>query len=132
MRYLDLKNLDGGACLVRPQTVTSDLTALTGVDFRETDGPVSCKLEVGAVSGTTPTCDVKIQESVDNSVWTDVTGGAFGQKTSANASEWIQFNRTKRYLRGFVDVGGTTPSFAVSVTAVAQKKISGTGTGYQA
>lgn len=90
---------------------------LTGVDFVNS-GEVAMKaiLNVGTTSGTTPTLDVKIQESADNSTYTDVVGGAFTQVTAAAAPQLLSFTRTKRYLRAVYTIAGTTPSFVASVT----------------
>ena len=59
---------------------------------------------VNLVSGTneaTGTVDCKIQESDDNSVWTDWTGGAFTQVTTSNdnANQEIAYTGTKSYIR---------------------------------
>jgi hypothetical protein len=74
-------------------------------------------LDIGAVSGTTPTLDLKIQESSDNSTWNDLTGGAFPQKTAAGFSE-LAIRGFRRYIRAVHDVGGTSPSFTATVLAV--------------
>jgi hypothetical protein len=42
---------------------------------------ISATLAITAVAGTTPTLDVKLQESVDGTNWNDV--GAFPQKTGS-------------------------------------------------
>jgi hypothetical protein len=59
---------------------------------------------VSFASGTnqaTGTVDVKIQESDDNTTWTDWTGGAFTQVTTANdnATYEKQYTGSKRYIR---------------------------------
>ena len=52
-------------------------------------------------NGATGTVDTKIQESDDNSVWNDWTGGAFTQVTTANdnADYKKQYTGSKRYIR---------------------------------
>lgn len=73
-----------------------------------------------AFTGTDVT--VKIQDSADNSAWTDLAAGAFTQITTTTPSaERIQTARTatvRRYLRVVtVSTGGfTSLSFAVSAT----------------
>lgn len=59
---------------------------------------------VSLASGTnaaTGTVDVKIQESDDNTAWTDWTGGAFTQVTTANDNLTYEkaYTGTKRYIR---------------------------------
>jgi hypothetical protein len=82
----------------------------------------------GAVSGTTPTLDIKFQSSVDGvSSFTDL-GAAFPQRTTSDISgggavpgtgpNRLTFNvpTGRPYVRIVKTVGGTTPSFgAVSV-----------------
>lgn len=96
------------------RTTTANLTGVDGV----VSGPVDsfAILNVGTTSGTTPTLDVKIQESSDNSTYTDVVNGAFAQVTAASAPQLIKFTKTKRYLRAVFTLTGTTPSFVASVT----------------
>lgn len=103
---------------IRPVTATSTATG-TGVDtFGYNDAMVA--LEVGAVSGTSPTLDVKIQDSADNSTFADVTGLTFTQVTASNNSQVLRVSglntsTRRRYLRAVGTIGGTTPSFAFGV-----------------
>ena len=57
-------------------------------------------LESGT-NAATGTVDVKIQESDDDSTWTDWTGGAFTQVTTANDNATYEkaYTGTKRYIR---------------------------------
>lgn len=72
-------------------------------------------LEVGAVSGTSPTLDVKLQESDDDSTWSDVSGYTFTQVTATDSSQVLRIenlNTTRsRYLRLVATIAGTSPSF---------------------
>lgn len=56
-----------------------------------------------APSGAGTTSDFKIQESADASSWSDVTGGAFTQITTAGGAKLfvmdIKLNNRQRYLR---------------------------------
>lgn len=75
----------------------------------------------GAVTGTTPTLDVKFQDSADGSTYTDI-GTAFPQRTttaSTTTGSLADFPTTalktkpgRPYLRVVKTVGGTSPSFA--------------------
>lgn len=73
------------------------------------------RLEVLAVSGTTPTLDVKIQESADGTTWTDLV--AFTQATGPTVQEKFA-TATKRFIRSVATVGGTSPNFTAAVLAV--------------
>jgi hypothetical protein len=104
-----------------PQTATSTVTA-SGGDLLAGDGRCFALQQVGAVSGTSPTLDGKIQESSDNSTWTDIAGAVFPTVTASNSYQAITFDRTKRYVRYIGTIGGTSPSFALAVVISEQKK----------
>jgi hypothetical protein len=77
---------------------------------------VSAILVSGNAGGTTPTMDLKMQESTDGTNnFTDVTGGAFTQVTTHNAVQVIAFKPTKPYVRCTGTVAGTNPVFEVQV-----------------
>lgn len=71
-------------------------------------------LDVTVVSGTTPTLDVVIQTSPDNSAWTTAFNG-FGQ-VSAVGSQYREIPCAGRYIRAVCTIGGTNPSFTMSLT----------------
>lgn len=83
-------------------------------------------LMVGSPSGapTSFTVDAKLQESADGSTgWTDVSGGAVSQITSANSQAEVNLNLVglKRYIRAVVTVsftGGTSPAIPVVACVV--------------
>jgi hypothetical protein len=79
-------------------------------------------VDVGAVSGTSPTLDAKWQESPDNSTFTDLagTGVSVTQITTGNKTVTLevradQLSAGKRYARVAFTIGGTSPSFTLSV-----------------
>jgi hypothetical protein len=105
-----------------PQTATSTVTGSSG-DLLAGDGRCFALQQVGAVSGTAPTLDGKIQESSDGSTnWTDITGATFTQVTATGNYQAITFDRSKRYVRYVGTIAGTTPSFALAVVLSEQKK----------
>jgi hypothetical protein len=87
------------------------------VDVNSTpvDG-VTIKALVTAVSGTTPTLDIKVQESNDGTTWND-TGVAFPQITAVGKYQ-AQVYTSKKKLRLVYTVGGTTPSFTLTAGIV--------------
>ncbi len=94
----------------------------SSVDFADVVGNMqSALLVTGAVSGTTPTLDVKIQHSSDGSTWADVTGATFTQVTTANR-QLISFISTREFVRGYYTTGGTTPSFTTSLTFLGARR----------
>lgn len=85
----------------------------TGVDLRgATD--VLVILTNGTTSGTSPTLDVKIQDSADNSSFADVSGLTFSQITAAADPATLQVDprAVRRYIRAVATIAGTSPSFA--------------------
>ena len=106
---------------VAPQTATSTVTG-SGGDLLNADGPCFAIQQVGTVTGTSPTLAGKIQESSDNSTWTDIPNAAFTTVTASNNYQAIVFDRTKRYVRYVGTIGGTTPNFSLAVVISQQKK----------
>jgi hypothetical protein len=88
----------------------------SGLDVSKTghDG-VWIDIAVTAVSGTSPTMDVKVQESDDNSTYNDLV--TFAQIT-ATGRYFRKVQSKKKYLRLARTVGGTTPSFTVTAGVV--------------
>lgn len=102
---------------LRPQAITNE-TEGEWIDTKGYNSAVAL-LEVGAVSGNSPTLDVKIQESADNSTWTDIPGAAFTQVTVDDNSQVLRIEglgtSRKRYLKAVATVGGSSPSFITVV-----------------
>lgn len=70
-------------------------------------------LHVTAASGTSPTCDVKIQHSTDGSTWVDLI--TFTQATGITYQRVEVTGTVNRHLRAIRTIGGTGPSFTVAV-----------------
>jgi hypothetical protein len=78
-------------------------------------------LDVLAASGTSPTLDVKIQESADGSTWSDLI--TFTQKTGVGREEKSAVpDNAKPYKRVSYTIGGTNPSFTFDVAEVSGLK----------
>lgn len=106
------------------KTSSANGTALNITDY---EGPAMVILSSGAATaGSSPTLDVKIQDSADGSTgWNDVTGATFAQVTTSASLEAIPLdtNLCKQYVRGVATIGGTsTPTFAFSVVFAGKKK----------
>jgi hypothetical protein len=118
----DIANTTQVSSASDPAARTSTVTG-TGVDFLQGDGQCFAVQHVGAVSGTTPTLDGKIQESdTSGSGYADISGATFTQVTASTSLLVINFFRTKRYLRYVGTIGGTTPSFTMAVQIGELKK----------
>jgi hypothetical protein len=80
-------------------------------------------IDIGAVSGSSPTFDARWQESADNSSFSEVAGYSnlsITQITTANKTVTMeirpsQLSAGKRYVRVAVTIGGTSPSFTCAV-----------------
>lgn len=70
-----------------------------------------------AASGTTPTLDVALDGSADNSSYSAITGGAATQLTAAGNRTACAL-ATTNYVRVTATIGGTTPSFTFSASVI--------------
>lgn len=97
----------------------------TGVDIKDYVGTMQLLLDAGTATGTTPTLDVKIQDSDDNSTFADVTGKAFTQVTTVASRQQmvIDTNAVRRYIRAVSTLTGTTPVYPVSLQGVGVKQV---------
>jgi hypothetical protein len=74
------------------------------------------QLDVTAASGTTPTLDVVIEDTLDGTNWNTI-GSAFTQKTTTGRQVIDIQGLFTGQLRVRWTIGGTTPSFTFSVKA---------------
>jgi hypothetical protein len=72
-------------------------------------------LNVTAVSGTTPSLTIKVQDSADGTTWYDVPSAAFTAVT-ATGQQRLVVNSIGNFVRAVSTVSGTTPSFTASLT----------------
>lgn len=96
----------------------------TGVDLQDYEGDITAILDAEA-GGASITYAVKIQDSDDNSSFSDVSGLAFTTTTANTALRetlTINSDEVKRYIRASITVAGGSGAGAVSVTALAAKK----------
>ena len=124
MNIIDCQNELTALELSPPAARTSTVTG-SAVDLLGYKGRIKVSQEVGAVTGTSPTLDGKIQDSADGSTgWADVTGATFTQVTASTSllSIGVDTRLAKRYIRYVGTIAGTTPSFTMAVNAVGQKQ----------
>ncbi len=107
----------GKAVTLQASTTTTTTGNGTGIELG--DKP-DCRLDlaVTAASGTTPTLNVKIQDSPDNVTWTDIAGATFTQATGVT-TQHLKVGPCDRWVRHVATLGGTTPSFTWSLTGEA-------------
>ena len=114
----------GTAIDILPNDVLASTANGSGVDLQGYEGDAAFVLSSEAM-GSSVTLAVHLEESANNSDWSDVSSGAF-TTTAANtaAFEQIALNVSdlKRYVRAAATVAGGTGTGAVNVTAYASKK----------
>lgn len=136
---VDLKNqLTGDVSICQTFAATSAGHVGDYIDMQTADGPVFGILQFGAVTGSGVDIDVKLQEcATTNGTYTDMTNGDFTasytETTADNVLEFVNARRTARYVRAYAVLAATTSltSCPLTVSIVGQKKIMGSGTGYQ-
>jgi hypothetical protein len=118
-------NVNKGTAAVAVLAAISATSTQTGsgVDKISYTGRGMVVVNVGTVTGTTPTCTVKIQDSPDNSTFTDVSGAATASLTAAGTVSFpVDLDSTNRYLRAVATIAGTTPVFPLAVNLIARKR----------
>jgi hypothetical protein len=139
MATKDLHNNVHVIPVINPATITAVKAADNAVDLSvggiaggatNQSGPAeSCEIvaQFGAISGTTPSATLLVEESDDNSTYTsvaaaDLIGGlapAAIDATYANTVVKRGYRGTKRYVRARISaMSGTSPSYALAVGAV--------------
>lgn len=96
------------------------------INVRDFVGPLKLILSSGAGTGTTPTLDVKVQESDDGTTWTDVAGATFTQVTDAAGSFEaivVDADALKAQIRAVATLGGTSPVFDCAVIGVGRQQV---------
>jgi len=98
----------------------------TGVDMLSFDGNMGLVENIGTVGSTSITYTGKVQEAdTATGTYSDIAGAttpALTSTTGAQIVNAISFQRTKRFVRYVGTIGGTTPTAAVDVMFLGQKK----------
>jgi len=103
---------------IRPQVATAGVNGQS-INLSGSDG-VLFAVSIGAISGTGGDATVTLEESVDDSAWTDVADAdILGTEPTLAASTAYQFGYigTKQYVRA-VFAKGTETNVAVAVIGV--------------
>jgi hypothetical protein len=124
MATMDMYNVNSPSSSIRAQAVTATLNG-TGVDLQGFEGALVL-LDLGLFGGTTPTATIKIQESDDNTTFTDVAaadllGGVLPAIDTTNDETTYErgYIGRKRYIRVAVTaIAGTSPSLPTSAVVV--------------
>lgn len=119
-RYKVVKLLD-------PASVTADANGTAVEIGAEYEEDAMAVLQLGAASGTSPTCDVTIQASATQG-GTYTTIGTFSQLSGTDdnkvAAIPVKLNTSaRRWVRASVDVGGTSPDYLLGVTLLVRRSV---------
>jgi len=97
----------------------------TGLDIKDFLGGGTVVLHSAAGGGTTPTMNVKLQDSADNSTFADVSGKTFTEVDDTAGGSLqemeVDLDSLRRYIRLVVTIAGTSPSFACDAVLIARK-----------
>tara|TARA_Y100001938_G_scaffold137686_1_gene202224 strand:+ start:471 stop:851 length:381 start_codon:yes stop_codon:yes gene_type:complete len=96
----------------------------TGIDLQGYEGDILFVLDSSAGGGSSPTLDVTIEDSDDNSTFGSLSGAAFTQVTGSASTQKLSISadECKRYVRVKFTIGGSSPTFDLSVTGLGLKK----------
>jgi hypothetical protein len=96
----------------------------SGIDLQQYDGDVVFVLDSAAGTGASPTMDVTIEDSADNSSFAAITGAAFTRVAGTASAQKLVISKdeARRYVRVKYTIGGTSPSFTFSVNGIGVKK----------
>ncbi|TXH07876.1 MAG: hypothetical protein E6R04_11915 [Spirochaetes bacterium] len=110
--------------LIVPKSITATETG-SAVNIEQYLDDALAIIHYGALGGTTETFDAKIQVSVDNSNWTDISPVA-GQVTGTNGDNkiaTIPVNLSgKKYVRAVITMSGSTASIVAASLLVKAAK----------
>lgn len=97
------------------RTVSGSIVA--GTNYGSADS-IRAQLDATAASGTTPTLDVVIEDTLDGTNWNAI--GTFAQKVAAGREVINITTPFTDQVRVRWTIGGTTPSFTFSVRTYIQ------------
>lgn len=119
----NLEKLDITAA-VASASVTATATS-SAIDLKEFDGDVLLVLNCAAGTGSSPTLDIKVQDSdTSGGSYGDLSGATFTQVTTSASAQTLEVNKDecKRFIKIVQTVGGSSPVFVYGISLVAAKK----------
>ena len=123
INQLNLEKLDITAA-VASASVTATATS-SAIDLKEFDGDVLLVLNCAAGTGSSPTLDIKVQDSDETGgTYADLSGATFTQVTDSASLQTLEVNKDecKRFIKIVQTVGGSSPVFVYGISLIAAKK----------
>ena len=129
---MDIHGISDVVALAATNTKAAAATTnFTGIDITKYDGGMKLVLDATVGTGTTPTLDVKIQDSADSTngtdgAWADLSPAVVFVQVAAAAyangvntqAIGVQANNVRKWIRAVATVGGSaSPTFTFSVVA---------------
>lgn len=108
-----------------PVASVSATAVSSAIDLQAYEGEILLAVDVGAVSGTTPTLDFKLTEcATSGGSYTDVAGGGGTQVTTVSGFQTISLNSDNlmQFVKLSYTLAGTTPVYLLSAKIYAAKK----------
>ena len=97
----------------------------SAIDLKDFDGDVLLVLNSAAGTGSSPTLDVKVQDSDETGgTYGDLSGAAFTQVTTSASLQTLEVNKDecKRFIKIVQTVGGSSPVFVYGISLIGAKK----------
>ena len=123
INQLNLEKLDITAA-VASASVTATATS-SAIDLKEFDGDVLLVLNCAAGTGSSPTLDIKVQDSDETGgTYADLSGATFTQVTDSASVQTLEVNKDecKRFIKIVQTVGGSSPVFVYGISLIGAKK----------
>lgn len=109
---------------VASASVTATATS-SAIDLKEFDGDVLLVLNCAAGTGSSPTLDIKVQDSDETGgTYADLSGATFTQVTDSASVQTLEVNKDecKRFIKIVQTVGGSSPVFVYGISLIGAKK----------
>ena len=97
----------------------------SAIDLKDFDGDVLLVLNCAAGTGSSPTLDVKVQDSDETGgTYGDLSGATFTQVTTSASLQTLEVNKDecKRFIKLVQTVGGSSPVFVYGISLIGAKK----------
>jgi len=130
MKIIDFGNEVAASRVIDPAAITTTGANIgTYLDTQGYQGKIKFTMALGAVSGTLPTLDLKVQDcDTSGGTYADITPAtAFPQKVTAGANSVdsivVDTRGCRRFLKFYSTIGGSaSPTFTFGVVALGQKQ----------
>lgn len=126
--FLDLASNAVTLALNTYGTAISSTAALTGVDCVDVVGNMMTAFMTVSAIGSSGNVTVKIQESSDDSTYTDISGATFTAASTVNTKQIISFQCKSRYARAYATLNSGT-SVTMQITLLGQRRTTPSGNG---